>query len=112
MARLEGARTRVMKRNPRARDRAWQSIRILRVFSLPDLVATAEIGEDNANKYVRGLERAGYLLRVREKRNGCKGGYAVWRLMRDTGPVAPRLQTNGATYDVNEHELREGGISQ
>lgn len=112
MARLEGTRTRVMKRNPRARDRAWQSIRILRVFNLPDLVATAEIGEENAKKYVRGLERAGYLRRVREKRNGCKGGHAAWRLVRDTGRLAPRLQTNGITYDVNEHELHEGGISQ
>lgn len=112
MARRKGARNRVWKRTPRARDRAWQSMRILRQFSVPDLVATAEIGRDNAHKYVRGLRRAGYLRVVREKREGVTGGHEAYMLVRDTGPKAPRLQTDGNTYDPNEHQVYEGGLAQ
>ena len=90
----------------------WQSMRMLRIFTIPDLVATAEAGQDNAKKYVVGLERAGYLRRVREKANGRKGGHAAWMLIRDTGPSAPRLQTDGKTFDVNLRKRFDGGIRQ
>ncbi len=112
MARLNGARTRVWNRLPRARDRAWQSMRVMRRFTLPDLVATAEIHEDNAKKYVRGLVRSGYLRIAVEKDNGRKGGHAVYQLIRDTGPRAPRMQTDGSAYDPNEHRIYQGGIKQ
>jgi DNA-binding IscR family transcriptional regulator len=112
MARTEGAHTRVFRRLPRARDRAWQSIRILRQFTLADLVATAEIGRDNARKFVLGLRRAGYVREVREKRNGHRGGYAIYRLTRDTGPHAPRMQSDGRTYDTNQHIAHAGGVRQ
>lgn len=112
MARRPGAKTRVWKRQPRARDRAWQSMRILRRFTLPDLCATAEIGLENAKKYMGGLWRAGYLRRIQECRSGHKGGHAVWMLVRDTGPQAPRLQRDGGTYDPNLHQVFEGGLQQ
>ena len=112
MARLSGARTRVWNRQPRARDRAWQSMRIMRRFTLPDLMATAEISHDNAKKYVRGLVLSGYVRVVVERASGRKGGHAVYQLLRDTGPRAPRLQTDGRTYDPNEHRIYEGGITQ
>ena len=112
MPRTHGARTLVTRRKPRARDRLWQSMRMLPEFTLPDLVATAETSYDNAKKYVRGLERAGYLRRAREKRNGRKGGHAAWRLVRDTGPRAPRLCSDGTTWDMNERKRYEGGIRQ
>ena len=112
MARTVGARTRAYDRQPRARDRAWQSMRILRTFTLPDLMATAEIKRDNALRYVLGLERSGYLKRTRERRSGCKGGFAVWMLVRNAGPKAPRLQTDGTTYDPNTHQTYQGGIAQ
>lgn len=112
MARKVGNHTRVYKRLPRARDRAWQSMRILRTFTLPDLVSTADIQPDNAKKYVIGLTNAGYVRCIREKDNGRKGGYAVYRLARDTGPHAPRLQADGRTYDTNTHRVYDGGIQQ
>ena len=87
-------------------------MRILRIFTIPDLIATAEISEANADKYVRGLYRSGYLVIAKPKRNGKKGGCTVWRLVRDTGPRAPRMQTNGITYDPNDHTTYEGGIQQ
>lgn len=112
MARLPQARTRVWNRQPRARDRAWQSMRILRQFCLPDLVATAEIGGDNARKYIVGLRQSGYLIIARPKAEGRKGGHEFYRLVRDTGPKAPRLQSDGNTYDPNTHQVYSGGLAQ
>ncbi|MEJ1402533.1 MAG: hypothetical protein RPU61_03315 [Candidatus Sedimenticola sp. (ex Thyasira tokunagai)] len=112
MARLKGARDRIWNRQPVARDRAWQSMRILRQFTIPDLMGTADMGKDNARRYIRGLVLAGYLIVSRKKRNGHKGGHEVYRLVRDTGPRAPRLQTDGRTYDPNEQKTYNGGIAQ
>ena len=112
MARQHGARTRVYRRQPKARDRAWQSMRILRQFTSADLVATAEIGTDNARCYIRGLRRAGYLIVTRKKQEGKKSGHEVYRLVRNTGPKAPRLQSDGNTYDPNTHEIFKGGLTQ
>lgn len=112
MARLVGAHTRLLHRQPRARDRAWQSMRILRRFTLPDLIATAEISADNARKYVRGLRRSGYITIDTPKAEGKKNGHEIYRLTRDTGPKAPRLQKDGNTYDPNEHQVYTGGLEQ
>lgn len=112
MARLQGARTRVYKRAPRARDRIWFAVRALRRFDLPMIIATAEAGADNARRYLRGLADAGFVRRVQTKQNGVKGSGDVWMLIRDPGPLAPRLQSNGATYDPNHHLVYQGGLVQ
>ncbi|MEJ1358304.1 MAG: hypothetical protein RPU42_14450 [Candidatus Sedimenticola sp. (ex Thyasira tokunagai)] len=112
MARLKGSRGRVWNRQPIARDRAWQSMRILPHFSVPELMATAEIGNENARKYIKGLLQSGYLVIARKKQNGRKGGHEAYRLIRNTGPRAPRLQTDGNTYDPNEHKVYDGGLAQ
>lgn len=87
-------------------------MRILRTFTVPDLTATADASETNTVKYVRGLYRAGYLRCVRQKDSGRRGGHPVYRLVRDTGPLAPRLQRDGTTYDPNRHQVVEGGLKQ
>lgn len=112
MACLNGSRCRVWNRHPCARDRIWQSMRIMRIFTLPDLVATADAGKANARKYIRGLMRAGYLTVAKKKREGSKGGYEAYHLVRDSGPRAPRLQADGNTYDPNQHKVYEGGLNQ
>lgn len=112
MARLEGAHTRAYNRLPRARDRAWQSMRILCLFTVPDLMATAEIGKSNARYYINGLRRSGYLVIAKAKQDGRKNGHEAYRLVRDTGPKAPRLQSDGRTYDPNQHQVYDGGIAQ
>lgn len=112
MTRTPGARTRLYHRQPRARDRAWTAMRVQRRFTLPDLIATAEASEANVGTYVRGLARAGYLRAAQPKRNGHKGGHIVWALTRDTGPLAPRLQSDGRTFDPNLRQVFEGGLRQ
>jgi hypothetical protein len=100
-----------LTRKPKARDRAWQSMRILRQFTVIDLMATAEMTHANASAYIRALARSGY-LRVAQPAKSVLGGQAVYQLVRDTGPYAPRLQTDGRTYDVNTHQIYEGGLKQ
>jgi hypothetical protein len=86
-------------------------MRILRLFTVADLAATAEIQPRNARAYLRRLESAGYLRLARAARNGHPGGHAVWRLIRDTGPHAPRLQRDGATWDPNTRAVHPGGLA-
>lgn len=88
-------RTGQIKRAPlradQGRSRMWQSMRVMRRFTVADLVATAEVGDSAATKYVRYLLRAGYLRCVVAKLNGRTGGHAHYRLLKDTGPFAPRV---------------------
>lgn len=107
MPRTTGARQRTWTRAT-GRTRLWQSMRIMRQFSLPDLVATAEVNSDNARKYVGALTRAGICRVSREKRNGYKGGHQVWFLVRDLGPHAPTIQTDGGVWDPNAHTVYRG----
>jgi hypothetical protein len=94
-----------------ARDRIWQSMRILRRFSLPDLVATAETGESNCLKYTRALTAAGILRLVKAKENGKMGGHIQWALSRDLGPKSPRLRADGTTFDPNTGAVLSGGLA-
>ena len=110
--RRSGDHTRRRIRRPCDRDRVWQSMRVMRTFSQPELVATAEAGRENVRRYVRGLLNAGYLAVVRPTDSGRRGGHAVYRLVRDTGPHAPRLRVDGRTYDVNKRAVFEGGVHQ
>lgn len=112
MSRQINSRNRIARRQPCARDRLWASMRMLRNFTAVDLVATAEAGPANARKYIIGLVNAGYLIEATPKRNGHRGGHAVYRLVRDSGPRAPRLQSNGQTWDPNNHDLHDGGVKQ
>jgi len=100
-----------MIRTPRVRDRVWQSMRIMRTFTMPDLAATADASYDNVKKYVRGLEIAGIVRMVRRP-TGRMGGHAVYHLVRDIGPHAPRLRIDGTTYDPNACQAMPGGIDQ
>lgn len=89
----------MIKRSPMdgraGRARMWTAMRVLRTFSVPEVVATAEVSVTAAHKYLRALERAGYLQVAREKQNGRTGGHVLYRLSRDTGPYAPRLGKDG-----------------
>jgi len=85
------------------RSRAWQSMRILRRFKLPDIVATAEISPNNCAKYIRALNAIGYLRVVQARHQGKAGGGAVYALVKNTGPNAP-LAKDGFVYDPNTGE--------
>lgn len=91
------------------RQQAWNSIRVLKRFTTAQIEATAEISRDNLRKYLKALDRAGYLVMVRPKQNGKSLGHAVWRLARDTGPRAPIVRTDSSgVYDPNHDALYPG----
>ena len=75
-------------------------MRILRRFTIADLVGTAEIGRNHVEKYVKALLQEGYVRIVQAKRQGVPGGDAVYQLVRDTGSHAPRIG-KGALLDPN-----------
>lgn len=104
MPRLPGNRTRVPYQRE-ARARIWQSMRVLRTFDEPSLIATAEATQANTRKYVQLLVRAGVLHIARPRRSGHKGGHTIYRLARDLGPYAPRCQSNGRVWDPNAHQV-------
>ncbi|WP_457571287.1 hypothetical protein [Desulfovulcanus sp.] len=83
----------------------WRAMRILKQFTLQDLVAGASTEEHNvaleeAKTYCRFLLRAGYL---RQRDN-------VFRLVNYTGPKAPMIQRIKRVFDPNLNKVTwEGG---
>ena len=95
-----------------ARDRMWSALRMEGKATLDDLVMLVAQGteadlKNNLMKYMRMLERAGYVKRLPVKEaplvltsNGC----IRWWLLpdRNTGPIAPRpVPKRRALYDAN-----------
>jgi len=94
-------------RRPCDRARIWTSMRVMRRFTLPELIVTAQAGESNARCYVGELHAAGFIAIAVPHRRGTIGGHQVWRLVRNTGPHAPRRIGRGkrpAIFDPNTGE--------
>ncbi len=97
------------------RERVWRAIYIRKNVSIPDLVSLAAKGdekdiESNIGKYLRALENAGYLIRMKRRQRGnaiTSNGFARWMLDPEkyTGPLAPIWRIGKATiYDPNTGE--------
>lgn len=76
-------------RRDTVRYKVWRSIRILRRFTIPDLVRTSGAKTSNTRRFVRGLVRHGYAVPVGTYVSGRTGSYQGYRLVRDTGPDHP-----------------------
>lgn len=83
--------------------RMWRAIRILKVFSLKDVVATASTEEEPisviaADNYLSYLKKAGYLTKNKDK---------VYRLnpAMNKGIQAPQIQRIKQVYDPNTDEV-------
>jgi len=99
-------------RNSTLRKRLWNAMRVLGKFTISDLVSNAARGEEkdaynNARRYVRGLDRAGYFRNLR----GVKGNSLTsnnlkrFALIRNSGPEAPMLRpSKSEVYDPNTGE--------
>lgn len=104
------------ERRPRSgnfRQRAWNAMRIKKRFSVDDIVTlcarpTDKFARASLHRFLRMLSLAGYLSkrpeRVRDGRPG-SNGYIVFRLEKDTGPIAPRVaQDRKSIFDHNTKE--------
>ncbi len=99
------------KARPRnARDRIWQAMRILQKFTMADLAIRAETTCNNVSKYLRPLEKAGYIsfLRKAGDDKATSNGVNVYLLMRNTGEKRPLYKARfNWVIDQNTGEKRE-----
>lgn len=99
---------RVMKNT--FRKRLWRAMRIRRKFTIGDLIMLSTTGVDkspktNAQKYVRFMVRAGYLLEMPRRIPDGKltsNGLKQYMLSRNNGPAAPVVRVaKKEVYDPN-----------
>jgi hypothetical protein len=88
--------------NKRAlRNKIWQSMRILRRFTLADLSRTSGATRTNVRKFVKRLEAHGYVVQHGPYVRGRAGIYRGLRLVKDTGPFYP-LRCNTCGRSMSE----------
>src|ERR1700691_4077515 len=85
------------------RKRIWRTIRMMGVegFKIRDVIALAEVRRKAVEKFLRPLVLAGYLRAER-------GGPArIYFMLRDTGPIPPRVNAAGLVLDLNTEVARD-----
>ncbi|WP_155890755.1 hypothetical protein [Desulfuromonas sp. TF] len=79
-------------RTKATRRKMWNSIRIIRRFTLPDICRTVEEAQyANVRKFVASLERHGYVAKDGRYRGGRPGDFQTYRLVIDAGPEYPTV---------------------
>ena len=99
------------------RQRAWNAMRMSGAFTIGDIVMAAASGserdaDNNLQRYFCALVKARYLTVLPVRARGTKptsNGFKRFRLLKDTGPIAPVYRANkGCLFD---HNLGERGES-
>jgi len=85
------------------RTKLWRAMRILRDFTIGDLLAVCEVSSRaSINTFCFQLRRAGYLMQRRSPR---RHGEARYRLLRNTGPESPiYVRSRGLFWDPNDEK--------
>lgn len=97
------------------RERVWKALRRLGKATIPDLCQLASRGaersaENNAGKYLRQLERCGFVAQMHRREPGTapsSNGFVRYLLVpnRDPGPAAPVVRERlGLLYDPNSRK--------
>jgi hypothetical protein len=89
---------------PTRRENMWRAMRMIKAFTLTDLVAAASteevmISAEDAKDYIRNLTRAKYLRRLPGNLVAC------WRIINDTGPLPPQVQRIRQVWDPNLRQV-------
>jgi DNA-binding transcriptional ArsR family regulator len=98
------------------RARVWRALRANGKATIPELLISASRGDEraaasNIGRYLRALERAGYVTRLKRRSPGTKitsNGFITWLLLpdRDTGARAPAHHpVRGELRDPNTGEV-------
>ncbi len=99
MPRTKGARTENRDVQPEGRTKIWGAMRFLKTFTLEEIEQTTGCSYPNVRRYMKRLERAGY-VRVAKVATGNR-----YRLIRNTGPLAPIPQFEAeSVFDPNSRE--------
>lgn len=89
------------------RARLWQSLRVMRRVTFPDLMVTAGAGEGQVKTFLWQLQRGGY-VRLDQGLRGRVGRRGVYCLVLNTGPKPPsRIQGRRALFDRNLGKIME-----
>ena len=112
-----GALTRKSRRPRRNsfRQRAWNAMRMSVTFTIGELIIAAASDdkdpESNLINYLLFLRRVGYVAELPVRQTGTRmtsNGFKRFRLLKDTGPVAPALRMKKrAIWDFNLGALVE-----
>lgn len=109
-----GPHTRVREVRDTLRQRAWTSMRMQRLFTIPDLLLEAARPEDgdpkdNLQRYLLRLCRAGYVAVSPRRAPGTaptSNGHHRYLLKRDTGSRAPAVMSKvDGIHDFNTGEV-------
>lgn len=87
----------------------WRSMYMLKEFTYEDIAhhattTTVIVPPRTAKTYVYQLLRCGY-LKVLVKASPAKGTLARYRLIRDNGPLPPKVQRVKRIFDPNTNEV-------
>lgn len=89
------------------RDRAWHAMRLLKKFSIDDVIERAGGERHNIGRYILALEGAGYLVALRRQPGNAPGsnGFRRFFLGRNSGPKTPLLRNKSREiFDPNTNE--------
>lgn len=81
--------------------RMWRCIRIKKAFNVADIASIANVSAGAARSYLAGLAGVGVIRLVQKYTTGTPGSMNEYRLAKDLGRYAPRIQRNGDVFDPN-----------
>jgi hypothetical protein len=83
------------------RERLWQAMRQLRVFDSAQLATVTGQHQGAISRYLKFLCDLEYLVILSGNASGKAGSWITYRLVHDTGPLAPMKRRDGSLYDPN-----------
>lgn len=86
-------------RTKSAENDMWTAMRMTKTFDPVDIAALASTEPDLARGYCRVLSKIGYLRTTRTAIPGVRD--AAYRLIRNTGPLGPRIRRIRGVWDEN-----------
>ena len=90
------------------RGKIWQSMRILRRFTVADLCRTTGAKRSNVRKFIKRLEAHGYVMQQGVFTGGRAGEFRGLRLVKDIGPAHPmRCDTCGRSLNEPCIQIQE-----
>lgn len=95
------------------RDRIWSALIMRERATIGDLLELAGVDPDksyaNARRYLRSLADVGVVVALKRREAGdavTSNGYIRYQLIRNLGPIAPRVRKNGV-LDLNSNTYLE-----
>ena len=83
------------------REKLWQAMRQVRVFDSAQLATVTGQNQGAISRTLKFLCDEGYLVILQGNASGKPGSWITYRLVRDSGPLAPMRRRDGSLYDPN-----------